>query len=189
MVPGENAAPMHPNCRCSVAAYADREGLDEQFKKTNGEPSRGGLRMNLQFFSINDEREILKKIAENKIDAELFYKRKEEFDKVFERGIVTPIETVYNSNDSYYHIINGHERDIFHKNGVKRIINTLKEPKVVLKTQDRFGIQANSYIENKSERPLLVVVRKSVVTAYVPDENYLRNNIFKKGEKIYDQED
>ena len=28
MQPGENAAPMHPHCRCSVAAYSDREEYD-----------------------------------------------------------------------------------------------------------------------------------------------------------------
>lgn len=29
MNPGENAPPMHPNCRCSVAAYMDREAFDK----------------------------------------------------------------------------------------------------------------------------------------------------------------
>lgn len=28
MMPGTNASPMHPNCRCSTAAYADREVLE-----------------------------------------------------------------------------------------------------------------------------------------------------------------
>lgn len=28
MMPGTNASPMHPNCRCSTAAYADREALE-----------------------------------------------------------------------------------------------------------------------------------------------------------------
>lgn len=29
MMPGENAPPMHPNCRCSVAAYMDNEAYEE----------------------------------------------------------------------------------------------------------------------------------------------------------------
>ena len=29
MLPGENAAPMHPHCRCSTAPYSDRKELDE----------------------------------------------------------------------------------------------------------------------------------------------------------------
>ena len=29
MMPGENAAPMHPHCRCSTAAYSDRKEYDE----------------------------------------------------------------------------------------------------------------------------------------------------------------
>lgn len=29
MMPGENAAPMHPHCRCSAAAYSDRKEYDE----------------------------------------------------------------------------------------------------------------------------------------------------------------
>jgi len=29
MMPGENAAPLHPRCRCSVAAYSDRKEYDE----------------------------------------------------------------------------------------------------------------------------------------------------------------
>lgn len=33
MMPGENAPPMHPNCRCSVSAYMDRE----EFEKWLGE--------------------------------------------------------------------------------------------------------------------------------------------------------
>ena len=29
MIPGENAPPMHPNCRCSTAPYSDRKAFDE----------------------------------------------------------------------------------------------------------------------------------------------------------------
>ena len=33
MQPGENAPPMHPNCRCSVAAYMDPDEFEEWLKK------------------------------------------------------------------------------------------------------------------------------------------------------------
>lgn len=33
MAPGENAPPIHPNCRCSTAAYMDREKLFEESEK------------------------------------------------------------------------------------------------------------------------------------------------------------
>ena len=31
--PGQNAAPMHPNCRCSTAPYVDRAEVEKSFKK------------------------------------------------------------------------------------------------------------------------------------------------------------
>lgn len=33
MMPGTNASPMHPNCRCSTAAYADREALEARLSE------------------------------------------------------------------------------------------------------------------------------------------------------------
>lgn len=39
MMPGENAAPMHPNCRCSISAYMDREEFEKWLKEQNGENS------------------------------------------------------------------------------------------------------------------------------------------------------
>ena len=32
MLPGENAAPMHPHCRCSTAPYSDRKEFDERLE-------------------------------------------------------------------------------------------------------------------------------------------------------------
>lgn len=74
MQPGENAPPMHPNCRCSTAAWMDTEkynawldsGAEVSFKEYSKEASndiantkrlgiikgtRKQLRMNLQFFA------------------------------------------------------------------------------------------------------------------------------------------
>lgn len=39
MMPGENAPPLHPNCRCSVAAYMDREEFDKWLRDKEPEES------------------------------------------------------------------------------------------------------------------------------------------------------
>lgn len=38
MMPGENAPPMHPGCRCSVSAYMDREEFDKWLDEKPPEP-------------------------------------------------------------------------------------------------------------------------------------------------------
>lgn len=38
MVPGKNASPMHPNCRCSTAAYMDREKFERWLDEKAHEP-------------------------------------------------------------------------------------------------------------------------------------------------------
>ena len=35
----------------------------------------------------------------------------------------------------------------------------------------------------------LVVKRDDIITAYIPDEYYMKNNILKKGVKIYEADD
>ena len=37
MMPGENASPIHPNCRCSAAGYLDREEFDKWLNEINGD--------------------------------------------------------------------------------------------------------------------------------------------------------
>ena len=73
MMPGENAAPMHPNCRCSVAAWEDSEdyeawldflekgGTTEEWERLKSQKKSGTIKekmkMNLQFFAkIPDEK-------------------------------------------------------------------------------------------------------------------------------------
>ena len=38
MLPGENAAPMHPHCRCSTAPYSDRKEFDEWLNRLGESP-------------------------------------------------------------------------------------------------------------------------------------------------------
>lgn len=112
MIPGENAPPMHPNCRCSVAAWMDNEEYEEWFdsfdksgateawdkiKKSekNIIKEHAYMKLNLQFFAQNDEKCIEKKIKEGVLDGEQFYECKRYFKTVLKRGIKTPIGTVF----------------------------------------------------------------------------------------------
>lgn len=58
MMPGSNAPPLHPNCRCSTAAYMDREEFDKwlenQEKNATIKENMRIPKMNLQFFSEKD---------------------------------------------------------------------------------------------------------------------------------------
>lgn len=50
MIPGENAPPMHPNCRCSTAPYSDRKEFDEWLEHL----ANGGTKRKIDF--INREK-------------------------------------------------------------------------------------------------------------------------------------
>ena len=49
-MPGENAPPIHPNCRCSTAAYVDREAVERELFDRNSDES-------VSRYMSNDERE------------------------------------------------------------------------------------------------------------------------------------
>lgn len=58
MLPGENAPPMHPNCRCSTAAYMDQEGFERWLAGKNPEDSSRNMhikRSQKQLQKIADE--------------------------------------------------------------------------------------------------------------------------------------
>ena len=126
-----------------------------------------------------------KKIKNGEIDKEQFEECHEYFDKVFENGIKTPISTVYDKQERFYHIVDRHEY-MMSKGNIDRIVETLEKPVKIYKTTDKFGIQATCYLEDANKNPLLVIVRNGIITAYEPEENYLKNNIFKKGELIWE---
>ena len=44
MAPGENAPPMHPNCRCSTAAYMDREKVWAEIESGSADIKEESLR-------------------------------------------------------------------------------------------------------------------------------------------------
>ena len=55
MMPGENAAPLHPHCRCSVAAYVDRKELEAYFNYLdNGGTAEGWEQMKAGKKKVNN---------------------------------------------------------------------------------------------------------------------------------------
>lgn len=186
MIPGENAAPLHPYCRCStVAHYSKSQEEYEGTLREGAEAKSISLDMDsLQYFARNDRKELEARIADGTVDGDLFFKRKIEFDNAFENGIKTPLETVYNKTDAYYHIINRHSEDLFNDDGVQDILKTLKEPSEVYETKDFVGNKGRIYLKGN----LLVAVRNGIITSYKPDKGYIRRQKL-KGVKLYDAND
>lgn len=127
MMPGENAAPMHPHCRCSTAAYEDSEeyeawldhldkgGTTEEFNKmkSNGltkSVKNSKIKINIQLFAKKSEDfptvtlpekeygKVMHEIATNITEVQ---KRK----KVFKKFIGDYVYTVENNGFGNYRII------------------------------------------------------------------------------------
>lgn len=192
------------NCRCQVIDVID--GIKPEYRRDgetgeviefqtyqewkSSKTTNDGFKLDLQFFGNrkSDKEIIEERIANGMLDGELFYIRRKEFNDIFSKGVQTPIETVYNKGDRYYHIIQRHEKDLFNDDGIERIVKSLKEPNEIRVTRDFAGRKANCYIEKTKENkiPLVSIVRNGIVTSYIPDEGYYKNTILKKGELVYE---
>ncbi len=77
MMPGENAPPMHPHCRCSTAPYSDRKEYDEwlYFLEKGGTTEEYNK---LKMLNIDKS----KKSGTLKINIQLFAKKAEDFETV-----------------------------------------------------------------------------------------------------------
>lgn len=203
MMPGENASPMHPQCHCTTAPYNDREeyekwldyldkgGTTEEWEqlKTKGNVSSGKtgkkrMNMKLQFFAQNDKRSVEQKIKQGAIDEKQFRECRDYFRSIFKNGVKTPITTVYDKKDRFYHIANRHDYMISKEN-IQRIKKTLENPDSIYETKDKFSNAAICYIEKNQENPLLVIERNGIITSYEPDKRYLENNVKGKGKLIW----
>lgn len=188
MQPGVNAPPMHPHCHCTTApdAVKEREKLEEMFREH--EEDQKHTKLDLQMFAkkVSDKQVVLKRISDGLLDGDKFYLLKGKFDKAFKDGVQTPIETINNNQDRYYHIIRGHEQEMFSEEPIDSIVEALVKPEMIFITKDSLGRDANSYVGSLEDKPLLVVTRNDIITAYIPDEYYMKNNILKKGVKIYE---
>ena len=86
MMPGENAPPMHPNCRCSVAAYMDDESYNE-WLDTYKEHGMSYEEWKKNYWNTVAEKgtyiESIKRIGTNDVD--LNYIKTEDFRKKFSK--------------------------------------------------------------------------------------------------------
>ena len=137
--------------------------------------------IDLQFFGQTEKEKVSEALKNNELPRKRFNKNIKLFNGLFENGVETPIEKVYNERDRFYHIVNGHPGTAYEKNFVNKLKDVLKNPDEIRATKDRHGKSANSYIKEIDGRPLMVVVRKgNIITAYEPKEKYMENNIKKK---------
>lgn len=143
-------------------------------------------RMDLQLFAENNKKSVINKIKRGEIDKEEFDSSYAYFKDAMKDGIKTPISTVFDEGDRFYHIVDRHQY-MMSKENIDRIVNALKEPKCIYKTSDRFGNAATCYVENaeSSRKPLLVMERNGIITSYEPSESYLKNNIMGKGALLW----
>lgn len=60
MMPGENAPPMHPNCRCSTAAYMDRAEFEKWLDEKAHSEKRERLRKQSESLEKNTDSDIIR---------------------------------------------------------------------------------------------------------------------------------
>lgn len=162
--------PMHPLCRCFY------EIVDDNVKST--------LIMNLQLFGLNEKKELQKLIDNGEINEEEYNNCYEYFNKRFKNGIKTPIGTVYNKKDRFIHIARRHAKMISIEQ-INNIIDSLREPDMILKTIDKFGSEGIGYLKKIGNKELLTIVKGDIITSYYPSKNYLEK--IKRGEKIWER--
>jgi len=141
------------------------------------------LPINIQLFAKSvDKEELLEKISNGIIDRANFERSYKYFKKQIKNGITTPIETVFDKGDRYYHIINHHDYMLGIEN-VDKIVKVLKTPSCIYETRDKLGIVGKCYLENLSDDPLIVITRNGIITAYKPEAAYLSK--IKKGRVLW----
>ena len=158
--------PRHPLCRC--------------FYTIEDDDKNQSITINLQLLGIDEKKELEKLIDNGVIDKFEYNKCYNYFNKQFKNGVVTPIETVYNTRDRFIHIAQRH-KNMISKDQIDNIINSLENPDKIYKSVDKFGIQAKGYVKKINNNELLTIVRNGIITSYYPNNNYISNKI-KKGD-------
>lgn len=158
--------PRHPLCRC--------------FYTIEDDDKNQSIIINLQLLGIDEKKELGKLIDNGVIDKFEYNKCYNYFNKQFKNGVVTPIETVYNTRDRFIHIAQRH-KNMISKDQIDNIINSLENPDKIYKSVDKFGIQAKGYVKKINNNELLTIVRNGIITSYYPNNNYISNKI-KKGD-------
>lgn len=140
------------------------------------------LKYDLQFFAEKlDKDKVLEKLKNGLLSKEQFYKNKKAFEKIFKLGLETPIETVYNEEDRFYHIVSGHTDLALDDDFVEKIKSVLQSPDEVRETTDKFGRLGKTYIKQIDGESMIAVTRDSnIITSYIPNPSYMKNNIYIK---------
>ena len=140
------------------------------------------LKYDLQFFAKKlDKDEVLEELKNGLLSKEQFYKNKKAFEKIFKLGLETPIETVYNEEDRFYHIVSGHTDLALDDDFVEKIKSVLQSPDEVRETTDKFGKLGKTYIKKIDGESMIAVTRDSnIITSYIPNPPYMKNNIYIK---------
>lgn len=180
--------PQHCFCRCTYVSipnpdWRPKMRLDNETKeKINWRSYQDWhknkpLIMNLQLFGyIKDKNNIINLINRGLLDENKFKKFYGDFNDMFKKEIVTPMETLKNSKDRAYHIAFKH-RNLMNELGLERIKETLKNPDLIRKAIDINGSENNGYIKNFNNKLLLVIAKNDIITAYYPSQNYIKNKI------------
>ena len=142
------------------------------------------LRMNLQFFAKQSDKDALYELIKNgTIDKANFDTCYKYFRNKFKIGIQSPIETVYDQKNQFYHITQRHI-DMISKENINRIVKTISNPTSIYESVDIFRIKANCYLLEENGKPTLIaIVRNGIITSYEPNDSYLRK--IKKSKKIW----
>lgn len=136
--------------------------------------------------AVKDDKKDIKAMLNNgEIKIKTFYDRYKHFEREFKPGIQTRIGIVNNEEDRYFHIVAGHEEELFNHEGVNRIVNTLKNPNSIYKAKDVKGIAGICFLSKQEDKELAVIVREgNIITAYEPSPKKLDK--IKEGECIYE---
>lgn len=208
---GVTAPPFHPNCRTTTVAYFE-DDIDKERVARNAHgkvyyvdgnmkysewhekyidnneiavtKEEDNKKINLQLFAIDEKKELERLICSGVIDRNEYNECYNYFKECFKDGINTPLGVVYDKRDRYPHIVYRHQYMIS-KEEIINIVNSLKEPDVIYKTKDKFGLEGMGYVKEINKDVLLTIVRNGIITSYYPSENYISK--IKRGEIIWER--
>lgn len=158
MMPGENAPPMHPNCRCSTAAYMDREEF-ERWLSEKENVVKSDNSDTIKILDMKEDNNVAEIRGLGRINTALLEK---EFGKIqTDRIIVT--------NERLLHIQERHPQDyeLFEKYGQDSVQN----PDYIIRDMKNKGTVF--MVKKLSDTNLNVVVRVVLDT----DKNGLQNSV------------
>ncbi len=128
------------------AVWANKRNSTSKTTEKSFNVGRNLMAMNLQFFAQNDKKNIEQKIEQGLLSKEKFTECITYFREMFKNGIKTPITTVYDKKDRFYHIANRHDYMISKEN-INRIKRTLENPSIIYETKDKFSrVAAGFYV-------------------------------------------